>query len=251
MAITNSGRFAIVTAVCTASETLFNPDPLLEGLVHGYMSRVTSALEYVSEVARMQGGPRGYNVVVGDGETVAYYSDVSGVGPSQLDPGVHILSNGLLNTPWPKCERLRGRFSMCAVEAVQGSLSDTPGIPTPAPPGSHYEVCDLLLHIMCDAKQALYHPSYHSAPPSELEPFVSTVFTQPMLVPSSPRLFGTHTTIVVAIQQYGECLYAQRSVNGPFTGTLSTWDDKLYCRKDVVFMRLEDGVALVGEPTKT
>ena len=50
--------------------------------------------------AKERYGP--FNLLVGDGEAVWWRSNRAGSAPKRLEPGVHGLSNCLLDTPWPK-----------------------------------------------------------------------------------------------------------------------------------------------------
>lgn len=76
----------------------------------------------------------GFNLIVGDREGIFYYSN-RGDAPLRISPGIHGLSNHLLDTPWPKVvaakERLQRllREDTPEPEALFALLSDTATFP--------------------------------------------------------------------------------------------------------------------------
>lgn len=65
--------------------------------------------EYLQKLAAVQNEIEGYNLLAGDRNSLCYYSNVSG-GIQEISPGVHGLSNHLLNTAWPKVTLLKEEF---------------------------------------------------------------------------------------------------------------------------------------------
>ena len=51
-----------------------------------------------------------------------YYSN-RGDHPTELEPGVHGLSNHLLDSPWPKVERGKTALASCATQTAMNSLT--------------------------------------------------------------------------------------------------------------------------------
>ncbi|MCK6388862.1 MAG: NRDE family protein, partial [Zoogloea sp.] len=68
-------------------------------------------------------GPRynAFNLFVSDGNTLGLYESESG-NSRLLEPGVHALSNHLLDTPWPKVRAGKARL----FRALQALPDDTP-----------------------------------------------------------------------------------------------------------------------------
>lgn len=62
-----------------------------------------------------------FNILVSDGETLGIYESESGAA-HLLEPGVHALSNHLLDTPWPKVKAGKSRLS----RALAALPDDTP-----------------------------------------------------------------------------------------------------------------------------
>lgn len=71
----------------------------------------------------------GFNLLYGPVEALRYHSNISGE-DRLLEPGIHGLSNHLLNTPWPKVQRAKQgmehalRSGMPSVEALFAMLAD-------------------------------------------------------------------------------------------------------------------------------
>lgn len=105
LAVGRGGRFAAVTnfrdprhaRVAPRSRGLLVRDFLLGDLSpERYLQRLEP------EGAQFQG----FNLLLGDREEILHYSNVSGL-TTRLGPGLHGVSNHLLNTPWPKVERTK------------------------------------------------------------------------------------------------------------------------------------------------
>lgn len=71
-----------------------------------------SAQDYMHQLANQADNYQGFNLIVGEWHAAQaqfscyYYSNRSNTEPIALAPGHYILSNHLLNTPWPKSQRL-------------------------------------------------------------------------------------------------------------------------------------------------
>ena len=79
------------------------------GLLRSHCSFVTTIAQLICKTHRQ--AYNGFNLVVGDlasGE-VAYVSNRGGQTPTLLQPGVHGISNGQLQSRWPKVCRVRAR----------------------------------------------------------------------------------------------------------------------------------------------
>jgi uncharacterized protein with NRDE domain len=117
MGITRAGRFAAVTN--------YREMPLVRDgkrsrghLVAGFLRSASAPDAYADELAREGQEYNGFNLLVGDGASLAYVSN-RGAGPLVLSPGVYGLSNALLDTAWPKV--VRGK------QALAGALTGPAG----------------------------------------------------------------------------------------------------------------------------
>ena len=99
------GRFAAVTNV---TET--PPDPLPPAsrgaLVERFLAGDAPSLSYLEGLERTHDAYRGFNLLVFDGETLAYGSNRGNIRPEALTPGVYALANAGLRSGWPKQQRI-------------------------------------------------------------------------------------------------------------------------------------------------
>ncbi len=112
LGITTNGRFAVLTNHRDARKTP----------VHG-RSRGLLTLD------ALNGSPfdvdaryDGYNLIHGTIDRLRYRNNVGPV-DVELPPGIHALSNAVLNTPWPKTERARSAFER-AVDGPEPRMDD-------------------------------------------------------------------------------------------------------------------------------
>lgn len=131
MGVHRRGRFAAVTNLRTSDA----PD--------GTRSRGTLVTDFLAGDeppqacaervfhTRHQWSP--FNLLVGDGQSL-WYAGSHSDGPMAISPGVHCLSNHLLNTPWPKvarsCERLQKAIQ---TDGLESSLFEMLADTLPAP----------------------------------------------------------------------------------------------------------------------
>lgn len=76
-------------------------------LVPGFLASPLSAPTYLDGLETDAQGYAGFNLLLDDGEHLAYGSNRAERFASRLEPGLHGLSNHLLDTPWPKLLRVR------------------------------------------------------------------------------------------------------------------------------------------------
>lgn len=103
LAVARNGRYAVVTNYRDADQ----PSPRLKSrghLVGDFLGGDRSPLDYVASID----GERfaGFNLLVGDGETLAYLCNRDGAA-RQLEPGIYAVANATLDTPWPKVRRTK------------------------------------------------------------------------------------------------------------------------------------------------
>ena len=132
LGVTRSGRFATVTNV--RNPALLKPKgPTRGALALDFLTGTASARAYVDEIAERAQEYSGFNLLVGDEDELIWYSNAAGDDARNgqaLQPGFYGLSNGLLDTPWPKVVRTKAQFAslLCQDapdEAYFDMLSDT------------------------------------------------------------------------------------------------------------------------------
>jgi uncharacterized protein with NRDE domain len=116
LALHENGRMAAVTNIRLLSAQ--RGARSRGDLVRAFVTGETSAADYVAELRRHLGDYAPFNLVVADRDEVwCLESPTARAQP--LRAGVHLVSNGPLDAPWPKMERLRWLF--------EGALTDGAG----------------------------------------------------------------------------------------------------------------------------
>jgi len=109
LGITEGGRFAAVTNIRDPSQTERRPRSRGE-LTCRFLASSVSAESYATNLSQSYDQYAGYNLLVGDGEAL-YYVNNQQRKVWSLEPGIYGLSNGLLNTAWPKVETGKERLT--------------------------------------------------------------------------------------------------------------------------------------------
>lgn len=103
------GRFATVTNVRAGHA--MRRGPRSRGLiVTDFLLADDDADSYAARLMRDARDYDGFNLLAWDGATLSWLSNQVDT-PRTLEPGVHTLSNALLDTAWPKTDRLRRAFT--------------------------------------------------------------------------------------------------------------------------------------------
>lgn len=132
MGVTRDGRFAAITNIRAPSE--FKVDAPSRGrLVADYLAGGMSPAAYIDSITPAAERFNGFNLLVGDRETLIWYSNRPGDDTRNgkpLAPGVYGISNAGLDSCWPKVVRTKAQFAsllcQCAPEdAFFEMLADT------------------------------------------------------------------------------------------------------------------------------
>lgn len=113
MGITRDGRFAAITNVRAPSEKRIDA-PSRGALVANFLTAQSSPQEYIEKISLRSYQYNGFNLIVGDGKNLVWYSNMAEDDERNGKPlaaGIYGLSNGLLDTPWPKVVRTKAQFS--------------------------------------------------------------------------------------------------------------------------------------------
>ena len=120
MGITRGARFAAVTNYRDPSEKRSTARSR-GGLVTDFLLGTDSPARFLTNLAARAHEYNGFNLILGDGTSLFYYGSREGE-PRAIEPGVHGLSNHLLDEPWPKVVRGRARME-AALAAPEPSAS--------------------------------------------------------------------------------------------------------------------------------
>lgn len=109
MGITRKGRFTALTNFRNPSSHR-DDAPSRGNLTRGFLEAEGEVPAYLNQL--MQQGDRynGFNLLAGTIDELYYYSNKIEE-PQKIEPGLHGLSNHLLDIPWPKVERAKERLS--------------------------------------------------------------------------------------------------------------------------------------------
>lgn len=107
LGIAEQGRFATLTNIRDVSLPL--GEQSRGALISNYLASQQSPQTYLQEVASQISQYSGFNLLVGDQQSIWYLSSIE-PRPIRLTAGVYALCNGSLDTPWPKLVRVRSLF---------------------------------------------------------------------------------------------------------------------------------------------
>lgn len=127
LAVHDNGRMAAVTNI-----RLLNVQRGTRSrgdLVRDFVAGSGSAADVIAAVQRDVGDYAPFNLVVADRDE-AWCLESPAAQAQRLRPGVHLVSNGPLDAPWPKMQRLRGLFEHALAAGVDDAalldlLADT------------------------------------------------------------------------------------------------------------------------------
>ncbi|RMG13194.1 MAG: NRDE family protein [Planctomycetota bacterium] len=176
LGVSRKGRVAAVTNVREAAAPL--PGARSRGtLVRDALLASAPAAEAAAAAHAAGEGCAPFNLFLTDGKEFWAVTN-RGASPRALEPGVHVFSNGPLDAPWPKAERLRA--------GLRSRLERTPAV-------------EELLELLCDRSLPA-----GEAPQSELERVLAPVF-----VVSSE--YGTRSSTVLLVDAEGRVVFVECS----------------------------------------
>jgi uncharacterized protein with NRDE domain len=184
MGITLDGRFAAVTNYRQGYR--LKSDARSRGLlVSEFLQNPNTPLKYLEGVRMRSAEYDGFNLIAGNQQEVFYYSNRSAE-VVRVEPGIHGLSNHLLNAPWPKVER--------AKTALEHALKEE----TPA------TLIDSLLLLLSDAARADDALLPDTGISRDWERVLSSVFI-------TSEDYGTRSSSVLLISRDHEVIFVERS----------------------------------------
>ena len=182
MGLAHGGRFAAVTNFREGGRPR-RGQRSRGWLVRDYLLSDIEPDRYLSALQRDAEQFDGFNLLVGLGQRVWYWSNRAGVA-HVLTPGVHGLSNHLLNTPWPKVERAKSRLA---------ALANAPA----------EQLGERLFDLLADDRRADDDELPSTGVPLEWERVLSSAFIR------TPE-YGTRSSTVVLLRADGHALFEER-----------------------------------------
>ena len=182
---TQSGRFAAVTNIRDPSQT--EPRPRSRGdLTRQYLAGDESPQQYCEQLTKNCEDFAGYNLLVGDCNSLFYVNNHKEK-VWKLEPGVYGLSNGLLNSSWPKVDNGKIR--------LQALLQQPEKLTT-----------DALLEMMSDRSQAEDANLPNTGISIEVERQLSSAF-----ILNPEREYGTRCSTALIVDQLGPTRFSEQN----------------------------------------
>ena len=183
LGVTRSGRISAITNFRDPAS--IRPDAPTRGhLVSRFLMENDAPKAYMEKIEQIGKQFNGFNLLAGDTKALYYYSN-RGDQIREIMPGVHGLSNRLLDTPWPKVEKGKQRLT---------NIVQHPGKPD----------IDALFVMLFD----------QSCPPDHLLPDTGVgIEMERMLAPlfiTSPS-YGTRCSSILLIGKNGKITFYERS----------------------------------------
>lgn len=182
LGVTRGGRFAALTNFRNPRERKTDA-PSRGQLVSDFLASDREPREYLEDVAIEAPRYNGFNLLAGDIDGIFYLASRTG-SVQQLSPGIHGLSNHLLDTPWPKVERGKQR--------LQAALADEPDT-------------ESLLNLLDDRESAVES----ALPDTGIGTAMERVLSPALIV--SPQ-YGTRASTAVLFGEDGSVSFAERTI---------------------------------------
>jgi uncharacterized protein with NRDE domain len=192
LGVTRTGRIAALTNY-RDQETKSADTPSRGSLVSDFLLGRNEPIAYLEQISANAGRFNGFNLLVGQNEKIHYYSNRAG-GIRTLGPGLHGLSNHLLDTPWPKVEK--GKQALRTLLAGESICPED------------------LFHFLLDRTAAPDEFLPDTGVGIELERMLSPVFI------SSPG-YGTRSATAILLDKTGRVTFIEKSFqNGVASSTV-------------------------------
>lgn len=188
LGITKTGRMAAITNFRDI-RNLKSDAPSRGNLVSGFLLGNEDPVEYIQNIRRVSDRYNGFNLILGDRSGFFCFSNADGVF-HEISPGMHGLSNHLLDTPWPKVKQ--GRKLLGSLASKHQNLSQ-----------------DEIFHILADNSRPADRHLPDTGIGLEWERLLSSIFIQ-------SEVYGTRSSTIIFVDRENNVTFIERSfVSGP------------------------------------
>lgn len=196
LGVARSGKYGALTNFREVPQVPDQEKAVSRGaILPNYLRGSRDVAEFITVLSSEAASYRGFNLLVGDGKSLGYYSNRSDHF-QELPPGIYGLSNHLLDTPWPKVERGKA--------LLQDMLGKS----------------DFRLEMVEELLFDTWQPAEHNLPNTGIgldwEKKLATIFI-------STENYGTRSSAVFTIRDDGRIDFSERTIlpgsKGPQTGT--------------------------------
>lgn len=193
LGVTRSGRFAAVTNIRDPARQ--QPKPRSRGdLTRNFLASSDSAEDYCRSLQPSFDDFAGFNLLVSDGRSLCYVNNHAQI-IETLEPGLYGLSNGRLNSDWPKVRRGREQL---------GALLDEPAALS----------TDSLLAMMTDRRLAVDAELPQTGVPKALERTLSAAF-----IHYPQESYGTRCSSALIVDRQGRMRFSEQNFDSEGTAT--------------------------------
>jgi uncharacterized protein with NRDE domain len=187
LGLSRSGRFAAVTNIRDPLQAEKKPKSRGE-LTLNFLISNESAKDYAESLAKQFDQFAGYNLLISDGSTLYYVNNFEKI-IAPLKPGYYGLSNGTLDSVWPKITR--GKIALKQLLESDVELTT-----------------DALINIMTSKEKAPDSELPDTGIPIELERALSSLFIE-----NPERQYGTLCSTAVIAKANGEIRFSEQNYN--------------------------------------
>lgn len=150
-----------------------------------YLTGEKDACDYVHSLAENGDRYNGFNLIIGDRDTLYYYSNKS-VGPKLLMAGFYGLSNNLIDVPWPKVIRGKNLLYPCMVDTDRVDPMQ-------------------VFSILEDTRQPADNQLPDTGIGLEWERLLSTIFID-------GNTYGTRSSAVITVSDSGDVQFIEKTI---------------------------------------
>ncbi len=181
LGVHRNGRWATLTNYRDMTEIKENA-PTRGTLVLNFLKNKLSAKEYLEQLAPKADLYNGFNLLLSDDSGIYHYSNHTHK-INRVSPGVHGLSNALLDTPWPKTTRAKSGLN----KVIQDENIDK----------------EALFKILADEEVAPQNVLPDTGLSKEMERAVSPIFIK-------TKDYGSRCSTVLLIDKEGNIDFTER-----------------------------------------
>ncbi|MDR9417990.1 NRDE family protein [Gracilimonas sp.] len=192
LGVHKDGRWGTLTNYRDTSITRENP-PTRGELVLDYLKNSKNGMDYLQEVSKKAQQYNGFNLLLWDSKGFYHYSNQNKK-VTNIEPGIHGISNALLDTKWPKVERAKDKLA----EIISAN---------------HFKK-EQLFELLLDETKANEEELPVTGIPKDLEKAVSSIFIK-------TENYGSRCSTVLLIDKEGNIDFTERSYE-PGTTKLSS-----------------------------
>ena len=193
LGINREGRFAAVTNIRDPSQPEQKPRSRGE-LPISFLSGQETPEIFCEGLAQHFDEYAGFNLLIGDHESMYYVNNFEKL-VQKLQPGIYGLSNGMLNSAWPKVTRGR--------EQLDKLLESPATLAT-----------DALIAMMGNREEASHDELPDTGVPLEME-----IKLSPAFIHNTDRNYGTRCSTAVIMEASGRVRFNERNFDPQGNGT--------------------------------